>query len=332
VNADRGIAVELLERYHGAMIGLAVGDALGAPAEFRLPGTFAPITTMQGGGMFALPPGTWTDDTSMALCLADSLIATQRFDPVDQLQRYVRWYREGYLSSTGSCFDIGMNVQAALLRFEATGEPHCGAVDPQSAGNGCLMRLAPVPLVYAAEPALAVMLAAESARTTHGATEAVDACRFLASLIVGALQGVPKDVLLAPDFVPVPGLWDAQPLAPAIHDVRLGSYRRKSPPLIQGSGYAVRSIEAALWAFAKTSDFREGALAAINLGDDADTTGAIFGQLAGAYYGVRAIPQDWRLSLTQRDVIAGLADGLFAVASERRRASATQRSHEAGSA
>ncbi len=323
--------MERIERFRGALLGLAVGDALGAPAEFRLPGTFARITTMQGGGMFDLAPGTWTDDTAMALCLADSLVAAGGFDAIDQLQRYVRWYREGYLSSTGSCFDIGMNVQAALLRFEATGEPHCGSVDPQSAGNGCLMRLAPVPLVYADDPALAIELSAESARTTHGATEALDATRLLASLIVGALQGVSKDVLLSPGFEPLPGLWAAQPLGPAIDAVRLGSYRRKMPPLIQGSGYAVRSLEAALWAFARTSDFREGVLAAINLGDDADTTGAIFGQLAGAYYGARAIPHEWRMTLVQRDLIVGLADGLAALA-QARSARRAPRDREADSA
>jgi ADP-ribosyl-[dinitrogen reductase] hydrolase len=305
--------VDQLERYRGSLVGLAVGDALGAPAEFRLPGTFARIETMQGGGMFGLAPGQWTDDTSMALCLADSLISCRDFNTVDQLQRYVRWYREGYLSCTGECFDIGMNVQAALLRFEATGEPHCGSTDPMSAGNGCLMRLAPVPLAYANDPERAMTLSAESARTTHGTLEAVDACRYLAALILGALRGATKDELLSPHYSPTPGYWEANPLAPAVADVAGGSFKRKAPPLIQGSGYAVRSIEAALWAFAKTSDFRQGAIAAINLGDDADTTGAIFGQLAGAYYGLRGIPQDWRLTLAQREMITRLADGLHAL-------------------
>jgi ADP-ribosyl-[dinitrogen reductase] hydrolase len=306
--------VDLLDRYRGAMVGLAVGDALGAPAEFKLPGSFARIESMQGGGLFGLAPGQWTDDTAMALCLADSLLSVGGFDPIDQLTRYVRWYREGYLSCTGECFDIGMVVQAALLRFEATGEASCGSTDPMSAGNGCLMRLAPVPLAYANSPRRAIALAARSARTTHGAPEAVDATRYLAALIVGAVRGATKEELLAPLYTPAPGYWDAHPLAPAIADVAGGSFKRKNPPLIQGSGYAVRSLEAALWAFHRSNDFREGALAAINLGDDADTTGAVFGQLAGAYYGLQGIPLEWRLPLAQRDLIKQMALGLYELA------------------
>lgn len=296
------------------MIGLAVGDALGAPAEFKLPGTFPTIDAMIGGGLFRLAPGQWTDDTSMALCLAESLIQRSGFDAVDQLQRYVRWYREGYLSSTGECFDIGMNVQAALLRFEQTGEARCGSTDPMSAGNGCLMRLAPVPLAFAMHPAHAISFAAESARTTHGAVSSIDACRYLAALIVGALRGVSKDELLAPFYTPIPGYWEQHPLAPEVAEVASGSFARKSPPAIAGAGFAVRSLEAALWAFARTPDFRAGAIDAINLGDDADTTGAIFGQLAGAFYGASRIPQEWRLLLAQRDVITQYADGLHALA------------------
>ncbi len=300
------------------MVGLAVGDALGAPAEFKLPGTFPTISGMIGGGLFGLQPGQWTDDTSMALCLADSLIDCRGFDAVDQLRRFDRWYRDGYLSSTGECFDIGMNVQAALLRFEATGEPHCGSTDPMSAGNGCLMRLAPVPMAFSMNPVKAIELSAESARTTHGATAAVDTCRYLGALIVGALKGATKDELLQPLYSPISGYWEQHPLVPEVADVASGSFLRKSPPAIQGSGYAVRSLEAALWAFAHGADFRAGAIAAINLGDDADTTGAIFEQLAGAHYGLKAIPQEWRMHLAHRDLITRFADGLHALATHPR--------------
>ena len=105
--------MELRDRYRGALLGLAVGDALGTTLEFKRPGSFAPITDMVGGGPFGLKPGQWTDDTSMALCLAESLVECRGFDPVDQLRRYCRWYREGHLSSTGRCFDIGNTTRAA---------------------------------------------------------------------------------------------------------------------------------------------------------------------------------------------------------------------------
>jgi ADP-ribosyl-[dinitrogen reductase] hydrolase len=141
-----------MQRYRGSLLGLAVGDALGTTLEFKPPGTFPPLTDMVGGGPFHLEPGQWTDDTSMALCLAESLIERQGFDPVDQLERYLRWYRQGHLSSNGRCFDIGTTVQTALHRFEHTHKPYCGPTDPMSAGNGSLMRLAPVPLAYALSP------------------------------------------------------------------------------------------------------------------------------------------------------------------------------------
>ncbi len=155
------------DRLTGALIGLAVGDALGTTLEFKRPGTFEPITDMVGGGPFGLAPGRWTDDTSMALCLAESLVETGGFDPADQMRRYVRWWREGHLSSTGRCFDIGTTVRASLTQFERDGQPFAGSTDPRTAGNGSLMRLSPVVMYYADDPRTAVAMAAESSRTTH---------------------------------------------------------------------------------------------------------------------------------------------------------------------
>ncbi len=299
-------------RYRGSLLGLAAGDALGTTLEFRPPGSFEPITDMVGGGPFQLEPGQWTDDTSMALCLAESLVECRGFDQRDQLDRYVRWSRDGYLSSNGRCFDIGMTVSSALRRYERDGSPNSGSTDPQSAGNGSIMRLAPVPLRYADDPRQAIARAAESSRTTHGATEAVDACRYLAALIVGALNGVPKAELLSDRYAPVPGLWEEEPLAPRIDEIAAGSFRRRDPPAIRGTGYVVQSLEAALWAFDRSDSFRQGALLAVNLGNDADTTGAVFGQLAGAFYGEGGIPAKWRDRLALRERIITLADQLHA--------------------
>ena len=304
-------ALDELERYRGALLGLAAGDALGTTLEFSSPGSFEPIDDIVGGGPFNLKPGEWTDDTSLALCLADSLIEGRGFDPVDQLTRYVRWFREGYLSSNGELFDIGITTRDALVRFEETGERYPGSTDPNAAGNGSLMRLAPVPLFYAMDPAEAIERAAESSRTTHGAQAAVDACRYYAGLVVGAVQGVPKDELLSEFWSPVPGLWEREPLVDEIARVAAGSFRHREPPEIQGTGYVVRSLEAALWAFWKSGSFKEGCLMAVNLGDDADTTGAIYGQLAGAYYGEGGIPAAWRSKLAHRALIAEFAAQLY---------------------
>jgi ADP-ribosyl-[dinitrogen reductase] hydrolase len=125
-----------------------VGDAVGTTVEFKARGSFSPITDMVGGGPFGLQPGQWTDDTSMALCLATSLITKNGFDPADQMDRYWEWYKNGYLSSTGDCFDIGNTVRQALEKYKYTGDPFSGNKAANAAGNGSLMRLAPVPLYY----------------------------------------------------------------------------------------------------------------------------------------------------------------------------------------
>jgi ADP-ribosylglycohydrolase len=302
-------------RFHGALLGLAAGDALGTTLEFKQPGTFEPIDDMVGGGAHNLEPGQWTDDTSMALCLAASLVEKGGFDPKDQMERYVRWWQEGYMSSTGSFFDIGGTVQTALMAFDLTGDPFSGSTDPQSAGNGSLMRLAPVPMFYAADAGKAISRAADSSRITHGAAEAVDACRYFSGLVTGALQGRPKDELLSENFSPVPLLWRTNPLAPAIADIASGSFKEKEPPEIRGGGYVVHSLEATLWAFHKSEDFRSGALLAVNLGDDADTTGAVYGQIAGAYYGEEGIPTEWREKLALLEVLDDLANSLYKNAS-----------------
>lgn len=287
-----------VDNLRGCLIGLAVGDALGTTLEFTRPGSFTPIDDMIGGGPFRLQAGEWTDDTSMALCLAESLTACKGFNADDQMTRYVRWWKNGHLSSNGTCFDIGLTVRSALSRFSQTGEPYSGSTSPDTAGNGSLMRLAPIPMFFSHDPAKAIYYAADSSRTTHGAVEAVDACRYYSHLLLGAMHQVPKNQLLALGFAKLLSTWDRAPLAPKIAEIANGAYKRRNPPEIRGSGYVVASLEAALWAFHRSVDFRSGALLAVNLGEDADTTGAIYGQLAGAFYGERAIPVEWRNKVT----------------------------------
>jgi ADP-ribosylglycohydrolase len=307
-------SMQQIERYRGSLLGLAAGDAVGTTLEFKRPGTFTPINDMVGGGPFRLKPGQWTDDTSMALCLAESLIEQNGFVPTDQLEKYLQWYRNGHLSSRGRCFDIGNTVRAALAQFEQTGEPYCGSTDPKTAGNGSIMRLAPVPLFFARNPKDAIEKSAESSRTTHGARSAVDACRYLAALLVGAINGVSREELLSSRYSPIPGYWQENPLVEEIDQIAAGSFKHRQPPEIKGTGYVVASLEAALWAFARTDSFQEGCLLAVNLGDDADTTGAVYGQLAGAFYGEQGIPKSWRDQLAYRELIESFAEQLFTLA------------------
>ena len=296
-------------RFNGTFIGLAAGDALGTTVEFSQPGTFEPMTDMVGGGVFGLKPGQWTDDTSMALCLAESLVRKEAFDPADQMRRYTNWYQVGYMSSTGTCFDIGGATRNALERFAVTGEPYSGSTNPNTAGNGSIMRLAPVAMAYANHPEEAVRYAEMSSRTTHATTESVEACGVLAAILVAGLQGASKETMLSPGTI---RQWrESKTFSSGIEEVVEGSYQRKEPPEIQGSGYVVRSLEAALWAFYKSSTFEEGALLAVNLGDDADTTGAVYGQIAGAYYGLSGIPIRWREKLAMQETLDEVVNGLW---------------------
>ena len=308
--------IPLRSRYQGLMLGLAAGDALGTTVEFSPPGTFEPLTDMVGGGPFELSTGQWTDDTSMALCLAESLVECRGFNGCDQMDRYVRWWREGYHSSTGACFDIGNTVRAALTRFIRTREPFSGSVDPRSAGNGSLMRIGPVPLAYRHDPAQALVVASDVSRTTHATIECLDACRAWTALILAALAGWSKEDICTRSWWNLPGFQAHNELAPSVAAVLRGSYLERMPPQIRGTGYVVNSLEAALWAFYRSESFAEGALLAANLGDDADTTAAIYGQLAGAFYAVEAIPSSWRAKLADHDLILSLANQLLQLAEE----------------
>lgn len=292
-----------LDRYRGCLLGLAAGDALGTTLEFKAPGTFEPLTDMVGGGPFRLKPGQWTDDTSMALCLAESLVAKQDFDPVHQLETYCRWEDQGHLSVKGYCFDIGNATHSALARFKRNREPFCGDPSPNAAGNGSLMRLAPAPLAFARDPERAIVLAGESSRTTHAAAECVEACRYFAGLLLAALSGVPKAQLLNNSYEPAMAHFLRAPLTGKVAHIAGGSFAVKEPPQIRGSGYVIHTLEAALWAFHSTDNFRAGALKVVNLGEDADTTGAVYGQIAGAYYGAQEIPADWADKLAMRELI-----------------------------
>ncbi len=295
--------MDLTSRRRGCLLGLACGDAVGTTVEFLPRGSFPPVTDMVGGGPFALPVGAWTDDTSMALCLAASLAELGRFDPADQMARYCRWHETGYLSSTGRCFDIGLTVRGSLDRFRRTGDPFSGPTDRDSAGNGCLMRLAPVPLFCHPDAAETVRLSGESARTTHGAAECVEASRLLGAMLGRALSGATKEDVL---FGSPPDEFET----PKVRAIATGTYRDVPASAVRGSGYVIACLEAAAWCFWHATTFRDAVLKAANLGDDADTTAAVCGQLAGAFHGEPGIPAEWLAKLVMAAEIRALADAL----------------------
>jgi len=291
------------DRARGALLGLAVGDAIGTTVEFKRRGSFPTLTDMMGGGPFNLQPGQWTDDTSMALCLGYSLVE-KGFDLHDQMQRYLNWYDHGYMSSTGRCFDIGNTTHSALERYRRTGQPESGSVDPGTAGNGSIMRLAPVPVFYMDNTELAIEMSQAQSRATHQAPECLQACALLAGVLVKALNGMNKiDLLHALQQ-------NQESFTGGLRDIANRQFMRKTMDQIRGTGYVVQSLEAALWCFWQTDSYEDCVLLAANLGDDADTTAAIAGQVAGAFYGESGMPVKWLAILTMRQEIAELADRL----------------------
>lgn len=275
----------LLNKYKGCLVGLAVGDAVGTTNEFKPRNECDkdPLTDMIGGGPFFLNPGEWTDDTSMALCLAQSLIESGGFDMTNQLFKYLSWFRDGYMSSTGKCFDIGYQISQSLKYFEQTldkwlagyaGRRGDGTV---SAGNGSLMRLAPIPMFYYPDRQKTRIYAGASSLTTHANPLCVDVCQIFSQMICDAFDGLDKHVICANS---------------AIYYL-IGSGLTKSRDELKSSGYVLESFEAAVWCFKHTNSFEEAILMAANLGDDTDTIAAICGQLAGAYYGLDGIPEKW---------------------------------------
>lgn len=290
------------DRAIGALLGLAAGDAVGTTLEFQPRDSEPLLTDMVGGGPFGLRAGQWTDDTAMALALADSLLANPELDEQDLMVRFWDWWTEGRYSCTGTCFDIGTTVSAALQRWRRTGNPVAGSQDPMTAGNGSLMRLAPVAIRFWNDRDRLTDVAARQSRATHATPEAVEACVAYAGMLADLIAGRPLDeVLLAPNFQS----------ESAIGPILAGSWRGKRRCDMRASGYVAHSLEAALWSVGRSGNFRQSVLTAANLGEDADTTAAIAGQLAGAAYGAAAIPEPWRERLAWGDRIRLVARKLL---------------------
>lgn len=349
----------LASRIRGSFLGLAVCDALGAPAEFQVRGSFPTITSMQSNLNFNLGPGYFTDDTSMALCLAHSFLENGLVsDSVDQARKYLAWYRTGYQSSRGRCFDIGNLTRDALGVWkhavvvndqycENGPSPHApkdqAAIQSARAtidkrfnqdrycGNGSLMRVLPAALLFAQDLPTAAKAAADSSRVTHPHPRCVLSCALYTILVAQSLQelNVTKDSLVGHISDYVSAVKDAIALSTSKSKSASGhflerfesyatltSFHDKRAIKIRSSGYVLDSLEAALWAFFTTSSFREGAVKVVNLGDDADTVGAIYGGLAGAFYGDDQIPEEWLRDIERLDLVEDVVEKLVTVRSK----------------
>ena len=303
-------ARRLRSRFQGTIFGLATGDALAAPTQMLHRGKFTPVHDLIGGGNYDLPRGAWTDDTAMALCLAESLLDKHAFDPRDQIARYTRWQQQGYQSATGQCIGITASVARALAAAQWRRQAFAGSHDPAKLDPDPLTRVAPPVMFWFANRQTAIERATEAARATCQAPDVLAACGLLAALLHAALSGQSKEQLLQP---PEPGGARAR-AAGRVGAIAAGSYRARSPDTLRPAGDALDLLEAALWAFHAHASWREGALAAVNLGGASDVITAIYGQLAGAHYGLRAIPLAWRHSLARGKDLEDLADRLLAEA------------------
>jgi ADP-ribosylglycohydrolase len=306
---DKTSLKRFISQAKGSLLGLALGDALGTTLEFKTKDSYQPLTDMVGGGPFRLEAGQWTDDTSMALCLAESLLAVGEHNAEDQMQRYIRWRDLGENSVTGTCFDIGNTVSSAINKYLASGNANAGSCEPHTAGNGSLMRFAPVAIFFS--PVKNVSLkellnnAKESSIVTHAEKRTVEGCQIMAWLMYSIFNGEERKSTL------FNGLSNAfSDLSSDMERIVSGSFLNKNRDQIKGTGFVVDSLEAALWCFANSDNFEEGALLAANLGDDADTTAAIYGQLAGAFYGIEQLPEHWLRKLAWRDKLEQTAEFL----------------------
>jgi ADP-ribosyl-[dinitrogen reductase] hydrolase len=288
--SNYGVTVGSVEdRAVGALVGLAVGDALGTAVEFKKRGTFPPVTDMRGGGVFGLNPGEWTDDTSMALALGEALLKDPALaDPATAMNRWVNWYEWGMYSHNDRCFDIGNQTATALSDWSMSRSLPEG--DTESAGNGSIMRLAPAVIVNFNNTGLMLDVAQRQSDLTHRNPQcrliAAKLASLMATLIVGQGDGeIPADIAA------------------------------RAEPEVKSTGYVVDTFEAAIWAFAPRDGFRNILLRAVNLGDDADTVGAVTGQIAGAAYGLSGIPETWLEVLAWRPRIIDMGRALYSLAS-----------------
>jgi ADP-ribosyl-[dinitrogen reductase] hydrolase len=298
----------------GCFLGLAVGDALGVPVEFKerayLMGN--PVRDMQGYGTWNQPPGTWSDDSSLSFCLAESL--TKGYNPADIGAKFVRWYTDGYWGAHHKLFDIGLTTRVALTRIGNGEDPvRAGETGEQSNGNGSLMRIAPAALYFAHETDdVLYERIKEISSITHGHFRSVLSCFIFSKILIALFQGQDKNnayrnmVSVVNDFAAT-HQFDNDELKP-FQWILSGKIDTMNINQVSSSGYVLHTLEASIWCLLTTSTYSQAVLKAVNLGGDTDTTGCVTGALAGTCYGRGEIPQTWIETLARKEDIIDLAE------------------------
>lgn len=302
--------------FKSALFGVAIGDSLGVPVEFspREKLLQDPITDMTGYGTYNLPPGTWSDDSSLTFCLAESLCSGYDTDHMGEL--FVKWYYQDYWTATGEVFDIGIGTRNALYKIKnGTKAELAGGREENDNGNGSLMRI--LPLVFAIKD---LPIAERFERTkqvssiTHGHIRAVMACFYYLEFARQLIEGKSKfDIYedlqtTLPSFFKNTGIESAE----IAHFDRLlkANIATLSELEIRSGGYVIETIEASIWCLLTTDNYKEAVLKSVNLGHDTDTTAAVTGGLAGLLYGFDEIPKEWVKKIAKREEIEELGERL----------------------
>jgi ADP-ribosylglycohydrolase len=307
------IPLSFSQRVLGALWGSLTGDALGVPVEFlsREAVRKKPVSDMRGFGTHNQPPGTWSDDSSLLLCSVESLATCQGFNAHDMGQRFVRWEGEGHWTPHGRVFDIGIATSHALSRL-AMGTPpeEAGGADEFSNGNGSLMRILPMALWFVdASPEIVAASAHKASALTHRHPRSQMACALYCLIVRELLAGASPTNALHAALTACAAVHHRPPFAAErFHFRQLESVRLADLPEAQiaSSGYVIHTLTASIWSLLTSNSFEETVLKAVNLGGDTDTTGTVAGGLAGAYYGVDAIPPHWKTALARHDNIESL--------------------------
>jgi ADP-ribosylglycohydrolase len=303
------------ENIKSCFLGLAIGDALGVPVEFKRRPYFKdqPVVDMLGYGTWNQPPGTWSDDSSLTFCLAESLV--QGYDLHDIGRKFVAWYSEGYWGAHHTLFDVGATTRVSLVRIRDGEDPRfSGELDEASNGNGSLMRIAPAPLYFCNEPdEVLFQRIQEISAMTHGHFRSVLACVIFSKIMIELLKGVEKSKALQNASASISDLslknkFNADEMK-NFESILSGKIHRVNEDQIQSSGYVLHTLEAALWCFLRTDSYHDAVLKAVNLGGDTDTTACVTGALAGLYYGEPSLPEAWLRKLARQQDIVKLSEG-----------------------
>lgn len=311
------------DKFCGAILGMAVGDALGAlmpeqrgvmPTEQVLLSTNSAnmkfrVTELAPGGPLNVPKGTWLADTAMCWCLAESLLARGLNDPEDQMQRYLAWQRDGQYSSTGEALNVPAEVRRALAQWQWSHKPLAGSHDPNNRDAHALTRTLAAVLFFADDATRVLIEAGEVARTTAQSPIVLDANRALATLLMDVMDGIDKETMLAFKRSENAQRLRRNRLKLQVTQVMDGWWRGPSPPA-RAARDVLAVLSTAIWAFDQSNDFRQGALMAIHGCANAPSAGAAYGALAGAYYGVKGIPREWREALSHAKELTDIATRL----------------------